>query len=317
MAKVTASIEDKVVRTNSADQIQPQANTIKSLLTSLTFLAGLVVVVTVSYFLTKGLLFTFTEMLLYAAPIAFLLLIIMPILVWSSVVLVPFNTIWILQRLGSKIKVKDAGVRIQIPFIDEVYSKQDLRRRSVEVIANEAPTIKGTTVNVKANLFYQLLPEDPVRLILEVEEPDEYIVRMAEVAIRGLISSQSIEELQQYEDKDKIINKFLDDGGGNWVAVKLEISDIEFPPEIREAMAKVEIAEKEAKAKVISANNEIEVIKLLRTAVREKLPDGTSEEYVLEKAMQLRTLEAFGDTDGVLPIVDIAAMAAAGKLSSK
>jgi len=288
------------------EKAQNQGYSLRLLITSISFLAGLVILFLTGWLLIKTWLFTFFEALPILALAALFLLIIFPVIVWKSFILVPYNTIWVMQRLGKHIKVKRAGLRIQIPFIDEIYSKQVLTRRTSEVVANEAPTIKGTTVDVKANLFYQLLPEDPARFILDVEKPDEYIVRVAEVAIRKLISAQNIEELQKIDEKDQVvIDDYLTEEVGDWTKFKLEISDIEFPPEIREAMARVEIAERDAKAKVIAANNEIEVMRLLRAAVRKELPKDTTEKYIQEQAMQLRMYVVVEDSDGTLPIINL------------
>jgi len=287
---------------------QNQGYSLRLLITSVSFLAGLAILFLTGRLFIKTWLFTFFEALPVLALVALFLLIIFPALVWKSLILVPYNTIWVVQRLGKWIRVKKAGLRILIPFIDEVFSKEDLRKQKDDITANEAPTKKGATVNVTAILFWWFLPENPARFILEVQNPREYIIRTAEVAVRKLISSQSLEELQAIDELDReVLEDYLKAEVGEWAGFKLEISDIELPPEIREAMAEVEISERRAKAKVIAANNEIKVMNLLRTAVREKLPEGTTEKYIQEQAIQLRTLMVVEDSDGTLPIINLTA----------
>lgn len=290
--------------------IQTQGSSLKFVASVLIFISGLALLILTSIYLIEYELFVVSEALMYLALPGLFLLVFLPFLVGASVLLVPFNTILVVQRLGKRIIVKKPGIRILIPIIDEVYAQEDLRKQVVLIKANEAPTKKGTTVNVTATLFWWLLPENPARFIIDVQNPSDYIMRTAETAVREFIGQKDIEQLQAVGGIDgQALTSLLEQSAiEQWAGFLLKISDIEIPPDIRNALAEAEIAERTAKAEIIRAEAEIKVMEKLTEAVRKYLPDNSDKNLIFAKAMELRAMGTIRTAKGVLSLANISQM---------
>ena len=187
-----------------------------------------------------------------------------------------------LIRLGRIVRIEEkAGLHFKIPFIDSLYVV-DMRMQSITLKGQSAITKDNISVSIDAVIFTKV--EDPTKVILEIEDYKDAVMKYSQTSMREIIGKYTLNELlasqadvvQALEDKVDTLSK----GWGIDIA-KAEIQDIALPEDMKRAFAVQAEAEREAQAVVIKADAELKASEILKQAA-ENMKD--------PNAMQLRIL---------------------------
>jgi regulator of protease activity HflC (stomatin/prohibitin superfamily) len=189
----------------------------------------------------------------------------------------------VIFRLGRvREGAKGPGLFLIIPIIDRLV-KVSLQTVTLDIPPQELITRDNVGVRVHAVVYFSVV--DPVRAIVQVQNYGFATAQVSQATLRSIIGQVSLDELlQQQEEVNQKLETLADTRTEGWgVKVSLvELKDIELPESMKRAMAREAESERERRAKVISAQGELEASAALSQAAA-----------ALElhpSAMQLRTL---------------------------
>jgi SPFH domain, Band 7 family protein len=201
----------------------------------------------------------------------------------ASLRIVPEYERAVIFRLGRVIGAKGPGLFILIPIIDKMV-KVDLRTVTLDVPTQDIITKDNVSVSVDAVVYFRVV--DPVRAIVEVENYLYATSQIAQTTLRSVCGAVELDELLSEREKlnlqlQEIIDRQTDPWGVKVVAV--ELKRIDLPEELRRAMARQAEAERERRAKIITAEAEYQAA--------QKLADAAQILASQPLALQLRYLE--------------------------
>ncbi|MBK5190712.1 MAG: slipin family protein [Methanosarcinales archaeon] len=172
----------------------------------------------------------------------------------------------VIFRLGRLVGARGPGLFLIIPLF-EVMVKIDLRVSVFDVTPQEVITKDNVTAKVNAVVYYRVL--DPEKAVTEVEQYQYATAQIALTTIRGVIGQAELDELLSERDKlNKRLQVIIDEATDPW-GIKVsavEIKDVELPKEMQRAMAAQAEAERNRRARVISADAEFQAAKKVAEA---------------------------------------------------
>ena len=173
---------------------------------------------------------------------------------------------------------------------------QQMRKIDMRTLVHDVPTqdvISQDNVSVKVNavLYYRVV--DAVRAVVQVENYMAATSQLAQTTLRSVLGKHDLDEMLQDREKlNKDIQEILDIQTEAWgiKVSNVEIKHVDVAPEMIRAIAKQAEAERERRAKVISAEGEQQAAaKLAEAAVILATSPG---------AMELRYLSSLQEIAG-------------------
>lgn len=169
-------------------------------------------------------------------------------------------------RLGRLVGVKGPGLILLIPFIDKMI-KVSLRTVVLDVPPQDVITKDNVSVKVNAVVYFRVI--DAARAIVEVENYAYATSQIAQTTLRSVLGEVELDELlAQREQLNHKLQRIIDEQTDPW-GVKVsavEIKHVDLPQEMQRAMAKQAEAERERRAKIISAEGEYQAAEKLKEA---------------------------------------------------
>jgi len=209
------------------------------------------------------------------------------VLIGAAVRIVPEYERGVVFRLGRVIGAKGPGLFFLIPIVDRMV-KVDLRTITLDVPAQEAITGDNVTVKVNAVVYFRVL--DPVDAIIQVEDYRRATWQIAQTSLRNVIGQSKLDQLlQDREEINERLQHIIDEATEPWgIKVSIvEVKDLELTPNMVRAMAREAEAERERRAKIISAEGDHQAA--------EKLALAATEMNLAPGAMTLRYLQTLAD----------------------
>jgi regulator of protease activity HflC (stomatin/prohibitin superfamily) len=187
-------------------------------------------------------------------------------------------------RLGRLLQPpKGPGLFLLIPVIDRMV-RVDLRTITLNVPPQEVITKDNVPVRVNAVAYFRIV--DPSAAIVQVENFMVATSQIAQTTLRSVLGQHLLDELLSERDKiNAILQQIIDEATAPWgVKVSIvEVKDVEIPAGMQRAMARQAEAERERRAKVISAEGEYQA--------SERLKDAANVMAEAPMALQLRYLQ--------------------------
>tara|TARA_R110000868_G_scaffold177472_4_gene416452 strand:+ start:819 stop:1580 length:762 start_codon:yes stop_codon:yes gene_type:complete len=192
--------------------------------------------------------------------------------------------------LGRFTSVKGPGIIILIPVIQQMV-RTDLRTVALDVPTQDVISRDNVSVRVNAVLYFRVI--DPERAIIQVENYLEATSQLAQTTLRSVLGKHELDEMLAERDKLNVdIQEILDAQTDAWgiKVANVEIKHVDLNENMVRAIARQAEAERERRAKVISAEGEQQAAqKLLEAAeILSKNPE----------AMQLRYLTTLATIAG-------------------
>eukprot|EP00478_Filoreta_tenera_P001152 GABV01001164.1.p1 GENE.GABV01001164.1~~GABV01001164.1.p1 ORF type:complete len:300 (-),score=129.11 GABV01001164.1:15-914(-) len=170
-------------------------------------------------------------------------------------------------RLGKlKRPARGPGLVAFLPCIDE-WQTVDLRTVSEDVAPQELITKDNVTLNVNAVIFFRV--RDPVRAVCAIDNWRLATSGLAQTTLRSVIGSVTLQELLQHRDDiNDTLCRILDEATDPWGirVVLVEIKDIVLPAGLQRALSAEAEASREAKAKIVAADGELQASRKLLEA---------------------------------------------------
>ena len=172
----------------------------------------------------------------------------------------------VIFRLGRLVGARGPGLFLVIPLFESMV-KIDLRVCVFDIPPQEVITRDNVTANVNAVVYYRVL--DPEKAVTEVERYDYATSQIALTTMRSVIGQAELDELLSERDKlNKQLQQTIDDATDPW-GIKVsavEIKDVGLPKEMQRAMAAQAEAERNRRARIITADGEFQASKKIAEA---------------------------------------------------
>ena len=172
----------------------------------------------------------------------------------------------VIFRLGRLVGARGPGLFLIIPIF-ETMVKIDLRVSVFDIPPQELITKDNVTTKVNAVVYYRVI--DPEKAVTEVEHYQYATSQIALTTIRGVLGQSELDELLSERDKiNKHLQVIIDEATDPW-GIKVsavEIKDVELPKEMQRAMAAQAEAERNRRARIISADAEFQASKKVAEA---------------------------------------------------
>ena len=172
-------------------------------------------------------------------------------------------------RFGRLKPQRDAGLTWLLPLGIERMVKVPLRIVTLDIPPQDVITRDNVSVKVNAVVYFRV--KDPIKATIVVQDYLFATSQLAQTTVRSVVGQAELDQLLSERDHfNHIIQKIIDEGTDPWGidVTAVEIKDIDLPQEMRRAMAKQAEAERERRAKVISAQGELQASTTLAEAAR-------------------------------------------------
>ncbi len=207
----------------------------------------------------------------------------------------------VIFRLGRLLpQPKGPGLFLLIPVIDRMV-KVDLRTVTLNVPPQEVITKDNVPARVNAVAYFRIV--DPAAAIVQVENFMNATLQIAQTTLRSVLGQHQLDELLSERDKiNQILQGIIDEATSPWgikVSV-VEVKDVEIPSDMQRAMARQAEAERERRAKIISAEGEFQASERLKDAAAVM-----AQEPITVQLRYLQTLLEIGATNSSIIVFPI------------
>ena len=190
-------------------------------------------------------------------------------------------------RFGKIVSIREPGLNLIIPFIDWI-RLVDMRIVTLPIPPQKIITKDNVSVDISAVAYFKII--DAVKSIVAIQDVYAAIDQIAQTSLRNIVGKFQLDEiLSERITINAEITKILDTYTESWGVVvnSVEIKDIELPDNMRRAIAKQAEAEREKRAKIISAEGEF--------LSAQKLADTADIMMRHPIALQLRNLQTLAE----------------------
>ena len=173
----------------------------------------------------------------------------------------------VLFRFG---RVQDAvrgpGLTLLIPLVDRL-AKVNMQIITMPVPAQDGITRDNVTVRVDAVVYFQVA--DPVRASCDVQDYVSAIGQVAQTSLRSVIGKSDLDDLLSNRERlNQGLELMIDSPAVGWgVQIdRVEIKDVVLPDSMKRSMSRQAEAERERRARVITADGELQASQKLAQA---------------------------------------------------
>lgn len=174
----------------------------------------------------------------------------------------------VVLRLGKAVDVRGPGLILLIPFIERII-KVDTRTVTMDIPPQDVITKDNISMQVNAVLYFKVVA--PMDAITKVEDFFFATSQLAQTTLRSVMGTYPLDDILLHRDKiNAALQAILDRHTEAWgIKVSMvEVKQIDLPKDMQKAMAREAEAERERRAKVISAEGEVQRAEKLSEASR-------------------------------------------------
>ncbi len=169
------------------------------------------------------------------------------VLILSGLFIVKQQTNAVIERFGKYQSIRGAGLNLKIPVIDRVAGRVSLRIQQLDVIV-ETKTQDDVFVHLKISVQFQILREKVYEAFYKLQNPQEQITSFIFDTVRAEVPKMILDDV--FEKKDDIaqaIQRELKEAmlAYGYDIVKALVTDIDPDPKVKEAMNRINAAERE------------------------------------------------------------------------
>ncbi len=172
----------------------------------------------------------------------------------------------VIFTLGRYTGTAGPGLVILIPFIQQMV-RVDIRTVAEDVPSQDVISQDNVSVKVNAVLYYRII--DPNKAINQVEDFRMATSQLAQTTLRSVLGKHDLDEMLAERDKLNVdVQQILDVQTEAWgiKVANVEIKHVDLDPSMIRAIARQAEAERERRAKVISAEGEQQAAQKLAEA---------------------------------------------------
>jgi regulator of protease activity HflC (stomatin/prohibitin superfamily) len=180
-------------------------------------------------------------------------------------------------------RVRPPGLTALVPFADRL-QKVNMQIITLPVPAQDGITCDNVTVRVDAVIYFNV--EDPIRAAVDVQDYMSAIGQVAQTSLRSIIGKSNLDDLLSNRERlNQGLELLIDSPALGWgIHIdRVEIKDVVLPDSMKRSIARQAEAERERRARVITADGELQA--------SEKLAQAGAVMSAEPAALQLRLLQ--------------------------
>lgn len=188
--------------------------------------------------------------------------------VWAGIRIFREYERGVVYTLGRFTGVTGPGLRFIIPIIQQMV-KVDMRTLVHDVPSQDVISHDNVSVKVNAVIYYRVI--DANRAVNQVENFMVATSQLAQTTLRSVLGKHDLDEMLSERDKLNLdIQEILDKQTEAWgiKVANVEIKHLDIDPSMIRAIAKQAEAERERRAKIITAEGEMQAAEKLREAAQ-------------------------------------------------
>ena len=192
---------------------------------------------------------------------AFLLPLVLVVLaiamVTSTVKIVPQGYEYTVEKFGRYTRTLHPGITILTPFVERIGRRVNMMERVMDVPRQEVITKDNVGVQVDAIVFMQVI--DASASVYRVANIDQAVLQLVMTNLRTVVGALDLDEvLSQREVINTRLLVVIDEATSPWgvKVARIEIKDLQPPPDITNAMTRQMKAERERRALITEADGE-------------------------------------------------------------
>jgi regulator of protease activity HflC (stomatin/prohibitin superfamily) len=189
--------------------------------------------------------------------VAAVLVVLALIVALSAIKIVPQGYEYTVEQFGRYTRTLKPGITVLAPFIERIGHKMSMMEQVLDVPRQEVITKDNVTVQVDAIVFIQVM--DAAASAYRVENLPYAISQLTMTNLRTVVGSMELDEvLSQRDHINSRLLEVIDQATSPWgvKAARIEIKDLQPPPDITNAMARQMKAERERRAVITEADGE-------------------------------------------------------------
>lgn len=194
------------------------------------------------------------------------ILVLAAVLLFSCIKILPEWQRGLVLRFGRFAGIRGPGLIILIPGVERLI-RVDTRTVAMDIPPQDIITLDNVSMKVNAVLYFRIT--DPEKAITKVEDYHFATAQSAQTTLRSTLGQYQMDDLLSQRDKiNHTLQDILDRDTEPWgiKISKVEVKHIDLPKEMQRAMARQAEAERERRAKVISAEGEFQRAEKLKEA---------------------------------------------------
>src|SRR5262245_32843558 len=178
---------------------------------------------------------------------------------------------------------REPGLAMLIPIVDRM-KKVNIQIVTLPVPAQEGITRDNVSVKVDAVVYFRV--DDPWKAIVEVQNYQFAVAQVAQTSLRSIIGKSELDDLlSNREQLHRGLELLIDSPALGWgIHIdRVEIKDVQLPEAMKRSMSRQAEAERERRARIITADGEFQAA--------QKLADASAIMAQTPGALQLRLLQ--------------------------
>ena len=204
-----------------------------------------------------------------------------------SIMIIPERQSWVIQRLGKFNRIAQPGLKLRIPIIESVASKENLRIQQLDVDV-ETKTNDDVFVILKISVQYRVIGNKVYEAFYELDDPHGQIASYIFDEVRAEVPKLPLDDV--FARKDDIAIAVRDNISAQmeqygYKIVKTLITDINPDELVKASMNKINAATREKEAAVQEA--EAEKIRIVKRAEAEADSKRLSGEGIAQQRLEI------------------------------
>ncbi|MEU6852805.1 slipin family protein [Actinacidiphila alni] len=163
---------------------------------------------------------------------------------------------------------KEPGPRMLVPFVDRM-TKVNMQVVTLPVPSQDGITRDNVSVRVDAVLYFRVV--DPIRATVDVQNYEFAMLQVAQTSLRSIIGKSELDDLLSGRERlHEGLELMLSTPATGWgVHIdRVEIKDVALPESMKRSMARQAEADRERRARIITADGELQASQKLSEAAR-------------------------------------------------
>jgi regulator of protease activity HflC (stomatin/prohibitin superfamily) len=179
--------------------------------------------------------------------------------------------------------VREPGLAVIMPIADRL-QKVNMQIVTMPVPAQDGITRDNVTVRVDAVVYFKVI--DPAMAVISVQDYRFAVAQVAQTSLRSIIGKSDLDDLLSNRERlNQGLEVMIDSPALEWgIHIdRVEIKDVALPESMKRSMSRQAEAERERRARIISADGEFQA--------SQKLSEAAAVMADTPAALQLRLLE--------------------------
>lgn len=173
----------------------------------------------------------------------------------------------VVYRFGQvQTRVREPGLTLLVPVADRL-QKVNMQIITMPVPAQDGITRDNVTVRVDAVIYFRVA--DPVRAAVDVQDYMSAVGQVAQTSLRSIIGKSNLDDLlSNREHLNDGLELMIDSPALGWgIHIdRVEIKDVILPDSMKRSIARQAEAERERRARIITADGELQASQKLAAA---------------------------------------------------